>query len=88
LNDLLSRSGGQTAVADMSKATITRGTTVVWNGADVQTALIEGMTVQSLGLRPGDELTIAEKKQRSWLMPAIQIGTTVAALVFTLFKTR
>jgi hypothetical protein len=38
------------------------------------------MTVQSLGLRPGDELIVGEKKQRNWMAVA-QIGATALTLL-------
>lgn len=83
INDLFTRSGGQTGLADLSKTEIHRGSTVLWKSSDVQVALSDGMTVQSLGLRPGDELIVGEKKQRNWMAVA-QIGATAVTLLIAL----
>jgi hypothetical protein len=88
LSDLLMRGGGQGPGSDMPKSAIRRGSRVVWTGADVQTALADGTTIEALGLRPGDELVVAEKKQRSWVLPAIQVGATVLTLFIALTHTR
>jgi protein involved in polysaccharide export with SLBB domain len=83
INDLFTRSGGQTGLADLSKTEIHRGSTVLWKSNDVQVALTDGMTVQSLGLLPGDELIVGEKKQRNWMAVA-QIGATAITLLIAL----
>lgn len=83
LSDLIMRTGGQAGNADLRKAEIRRGNTILWKGDDVQAALSDGATVQGLGLRAGDELNVGERKQKSWIMPAIQLGVTVATLIFT-----
>lgn len=89
LGDLIMKSGGQSPNADMMHSEIRRGSTVIWNAADIRTALTDGLTIQSLGLRPGDELMIAEKKNgRSWILPAFQIGATILTLLVTISQLR
>jgi protein involved in polysaccharide export with SLBB domain len=83
LSDLVMRTGGQTGNADLRKAQLRRANTVLWKGDDVQAALAGGATVQSLGLRAGDELNVGERRQKGWIMPAVQLGVTVATLIFT-----
>jgi len=88
LSDLVSRGGGQGSASDIPRSTIRRGDRVLWKGSDVQTALADGTTIEALGLRPGDDLVIAEKKQRGWIMPAIQVGVTLVTLLVTLTQLR
>ena len=86
LSDLIMRSGGQAPNAELGKSEIRRGTEVIWNGPDVQLALTEGVTVDGLGLRPGDDLFIAEHKQRNWIMPALTIGASLVTLLLTITR--
>jgi hypothetical protein len=86
ISDVIMRTG-QAGNADLSKTEIRRGTNVLWNRADVQVALADGLTVQSLGLRPGDELVVGEKSQRNWA-PILQIGATVITLLVAFTRVR
>lgn len=86
LSDLVMRAGGQSPNSELQKSTIQRSGRAIWSGPDLQTAFADGSTIDALGLRPGDELMIAEKKSRNWLMPAITVGTTLVTLLITLTR--
>ena len=65
LNDVVIRAGGPTADADLKKVVVRRGPDIVWNETDVQTALSDGLSLDGLHLRAGDEVFVGRRSQRS-----------------------
>ena len=79
LSDLVMAAGGPTANAAYRRSHLRRGTEEL-PGDDVQTALREGLTVDALLLRSGDELLVGEKRQFNW--PVVtQVAAAAAGLV-------
>lgn len=92
LSDVIMRAG-QGAGADLRSVEIKRGMQTVWQSADVQTAFSEGLTVEQLELRAGDEVVIGTDTGAAhravWVYVA-QIGLTVfsAVLISFLYRRR
>ena len=76
LSDAIMRAGGPSAEADMSKVVIRRGPDVIWSAADTRTALTDGLSLDRLHLRAGDEIQVGEKSHFSF-MNALQIGSAI-----------
>lgn len=66
LSDVIMSAGGPAADADLNNIVIRRGTSILWNGEQTRTALADGLSLDRLDLRAGDEIEIGLKKQRSW----------------------
>ena len=64
--DALMLAGGPTREADLTKTTVRRGMSVIWERAQFRDALTEGITLDQLGLRSGDEIIIGEKRRSRW----------------------
>lgn len=79
LSDLVMVAGGPTANAALTRSHLRRGTEEL-PGASVQAALSDGLTVDALLLRSGDELLVGEKRQFNWPM-ATQVAAAAAGLV-------
>ena len=77
LSDLVMVAGGPSANASYARSAIRRGGDEIWNGQNVETAISDGMTVDALLLRSGDEVVIGEKRQMNW---QTVIQTTAAVL--------
>ena len=83
LSDVLMTAGGPAGDADLNKVTIRRGPDVIWKNTDTRTALADGLTLDRLHLRAGDEIEVGQKKQFSWasVVPIVSgIVVVVASL--------
>jgi hypothetical protein len=87
LSDVLMIAGGPTGDADLNKLVIRRGADIIWKGPDTRTALADGLTLDRLHLRAGDEIEIGQKKQFTW-SSVIPIASGIALLVATLTRLR
>lgn len=76
LNDLLMKAGGPSGSANMDNMEIRRGMETIWTGRDVRTALMEGLSLERLNLRGGDELYVDEVKTSgfSWTKVMSVVG--------------
>jgi protein involved in polysaccharide export with SLBB domain len=63
VTDAIMMAGGPTREADLTKTTVRRGATVLWQREQFRDALTEGKTLDQLGLRSGDEILIGERKR-------------------------
>lgn len=86
LSDVIMKAGGPAADADMNKTVIRRGGETIWNAQDTRTALSDGLSLDRLHLRAGDEIYLPEQNHFNWGM-ATQIGLGVLGLIvaFTRF---
>jgi protein involved in polysaccharide export with SLBB domain len=83
LSDVLMLSGGPTPDADLSRIIIRRGGDVIWSATDTRTALSDGLTLDRLHLRAGDEVEVGAKKNRSVtsLLPVVSAVSLIAGLL-------
>ena len=85
LSDMLMKAGGPSANADLGKMSIRRGGELICSERDTRTAMSDGLSIERLHLRAGDELYIGEQKRRNWTAIA-QIGMSVLGLAFALTR--
>ena len=73
LSDVVTKAGGTTPNADTKNVVIRRGDEVIWGAKDVQTALTDGLSVDRLNMRAGDEITVGvQRSPFSWQV--IRVG--------------
>jgi protein involved in polysaccharide export with SLBB domain len=80
LSDLVMKAGGPGGNADMDNLVIRRGSEVIWSAKDTRAALNDGMSLDRLHLRAGDELYVDDMKGKvnwreiaSYALPAISL---------------
>jgi len=66
LSDVIMQAGGPGGNADLARVSIRRGTEVIWEGKDTQAALADGLSIDQLHMRAGDEIDIGEKHHFPW----------------------
>jgi hypothetical protein len=59
---IMTAAGGPAGNADPHKTTIHRGGVEIWSKEAFQQALVDGVTLDRLNLRAGDEITVGEQK--------------------------
>lgn len=62
LSDVVMKAGGPLPTADVGNMVIRRDGKIIWNAQDTRTALSDGLTVDRLHLRAGDELYVDDIK--------------------------
>lgn len=75
--DLLMQAGGVGVESNVDNTLIRRGGQDIWSSEDVRAALADGISLDQLHLRAGDEVYVNPKRQWS-LTNSIQIFTAVA----------
>lgn len=85
LGDAIMAAGGPAGNADVSKTIVRRGKTEVLSKSQVQSAIRDGKTLDRIDLRAGDEIVVAEKKQRN-VMNLIYAATGILSLGLTLYS--
>ena len=85
LSDMLMKAGGPAANADLARMSIRRGGEVIWTERDTRTAMSDGLSVERLHLRAGDELYVGEQKRTNWTAIA-QIGASLIGVIFALTR--
>jgi hypothetical protein len=85
LGDVVMHAGGPLPTADMHRTVVRRGTKEVLSGAAVQRALSDGSTVSQVGLMPGDEIVVGEKKQRNWSQMVLVTTGLITSIVGVLY---
>ena len=85
LSDMLMKAGGPAGNADLGRMSIRRGGEVIWTERDTRTAMSDGLSVERLHLRAGDELYVGEQKRTNWTAIA-QIGISLLGVAFALTR--
>jgi len=85
LSDLIMQAGGPSGNADMAGIVIRRGADLIWDQQDTRAALADGMSLDRLHLRAGDEIEVPQRRDISWFA-VITAGLSVIALVVTIFR--
>jgi hypothetical protein len=84
LRDVIMRAGGLQGAA-LDKAVVRRAGEVIWGSADLRVALADGISVDQMHLRAGDEIFIPERRRTS-AATIVTITSTTAALLVTLIQ--
>ena len=81
LSDLVMAAGGP-GQADLNRSQIRRGDGTLYEGRDVDVALGDGMTLDMLNLRSGDEFVLEERREVNWgsILRVITLVSGLAAL--------
>jgi len=81
LSDVLMMAGGPAGDANLNGMTIRRSGETIWNAEDTRTAVTDGLSLDRLHLRAGDEIYVPQNSHFSW-STVLQIGSiAVSAIV-------
>ncbi len=67
LSDVLMLAGGPGQDANITGVTVRRGDDIIWNAQDTHTAIADGMSLDRMHLRAGDEINVPAKRSIPWL---------------------
>jgi protein involved in polysaccharide export with SLBB domain len=84
LTDAIMAAGGPTGQAAVNRSTIKRGQRTVMSKGRVQAAAQSGATLDRIGLRPGDEITIGKRRERLNAQTILGIAGAAASLGLTI----
>ena len=87
ISDVIMKAGGPMPNADLNNMVIRRSGDVIWDAQATRTAVSDGLSLDRLHLRAGDELLLNEQQNRS-LATYWQAAVTVLTLGFTLLRLR
>lgn len=83
--DIIMAAGGPTPSADLTRITVRRGSTEFLSRPAVRAAMTAGVTLDELGLAPGDEVVVGARRERRRLT-ALETASVVSSLVFGLYS--
>jgi protein involved in polysaccharide export with SLBB domain len=88
LRDVLMSTGGPAATADLARMVVRRGSDVIWDANDTRVALADGLSVDGLHLRAGDELFVPERRRRdtNTLIALLTSGVAITTLIINLTR--
>ncbi|HEV7993317.1 MAG TPA: SLBB domain-containing protein [Gemmatimonadaceae bacterium] len=81
LTDAVMRAGGPGSSADLARSVIKRGTDELYDSRNTQTAFTEGLTLDQLSLRSGDQIVVGTQSGRSWQSIASFISVTTSLIL-------
>jgi hypothetical protein len=87
LSDVIMQSGGPGPEANMAGIVIRRGADVIWDAQDTRAALADGMSLDRLHLRAGDEIVVPAESHFPWLA-AVTVGASLVTLVVSFVRLR
>ncbi|HKW47276.1 MAG TPA: hypothetical protein VJN70_07520 [Gemmatimonadaceae bacterium] len=79
LADLIMQAGGVSSESDVSKTLIRRAGEPIWSSDQVRVAIADGLSLDQLHLRGGDEVFVSQKRQWS-ITNAVQLMAAVTAV--------
>ena len=85
LTELVTAAGGGTPIAKLDQLEVKRGGRVILSAKDSRRALVEGKTLEQVGMQPGDEVTVPAKRQFNWQVLA-QFALLVSSLAFAFIQ--
>jgi protein involved in polysaccharide export with SLBB domain len=77
VTDVVMMAGGPHADADLGRTTARRDGDEIRSRKDLQRAVVEGLTIDDLALRSGDEIAVGTRKSANWAR--LSQGLTVAS---------
>src|SRR5881296_515596 len=83
LTDALMLAGGATKDARVDRLHILRGTSSLWSGNELQSAIARGATLDELGMRAGDRIQVPGKgdPESKWRIVGMVVTTLAAVTV-------
>ena len=89
LSDMVMKAGGPAPSADVNNMIIRRGGEVIWNAQDTRTALADGLSLDRLHLRAGDELYVDDVKGGiSWQQVLTVVGPVLTLITAIRYYSR
>ena len=85
LSDVIMKAGGVSPNADFGKVSVRRASEVIWNAKDTRTAMADGLSIDRLHMRAGDEIQIDEKRRIPWLT-VLSITAPLAYLIISVIR--
>lgn len=85
LSDVIMKAGGPAPNADVQNTEIRRAGATIWSAQDTRTAMSDGLSLDRLHLRAGDEVQVPEERQINW-STIFQVSATVLGLVVALVR--
>jgi len=82
LSDVIMQAGGPGGNADLGKVSVRRGTEVIWDGKDTRAALADGLSIDQLHMRAGDEITVGERRGFPWAT-TLSIVIPIVSIIVT-----
>ena len=83
LSDVLMKAGGPAADANLGGMTIRRSGETIWDAADTRTAVTDGLSLDRLHLRAGDEIYVPANSHFNW-STILQAGAIATSLIVTI----
>jgi len=83
VSEVLAHAGGQDQQADAKNIVIKRGPQILWQPADVTTALTDGLTVDQMQMNSGDEIVVGAKRNHgrwTFILSSI-VAPVVSAII-------
>ncbi|MEP6766239.1 MAG: polysaccharide biosynthesis/export family protein [Gemmatimonadaceae bacterium] len=81
LTELVTTAGGGTPTAKLDQLEVKRGAKVILSLNDSKKALVTGKTLEQVGIQPGDEVTIPQRRTFNWQV-IVQFALLVSSLTF------
>ncbi len=90
LTDALMLAGGATKDARVDRLHILRGTSSLWSGNALQSAIARGATLDELGMRAGDRIQVPGKgdPESKWRILGIMVTTVATAVTVVALTNR
>lgn len=82
LSDVLMLAGGPGQDANLSGVTVKRGDDVIWSAQDTHTALADGMSLDRMHIRAGDEIFVPQQRHIQWLAIA-GFAVSIVGIVYS-----
>ena len=84
LSDIIVKAGGPVGTADwLGNVVIRRGSEIIWNTQDTRTAMSDGISLERLHLRAGDEVYVDDVKAGFNLTTVLSYLGPVVGLLYT-----
>lgn len=80
VSDVLMLAGGPSGDANLNEMTIRRSGETIWNAQDTRTAVTDGLSLDRLHLRAGDEIYVPQNSHFNW-MTIVQVGSVLLGAV-------
>ncbi len=80
ISDAIMHAGGLGNNADVSRTTVSRGGTIVWQEKDVANAIRNGATLDQMSLRPGDQIAVGTKGSNMFLTLILPVTGAIVGI--------
>lgn len=84
LTDVIMQAGGPGGDADQEDIKIKRGDETIWEGEELQAAMVEGRTIDQLNLRAGDEIEVPGGGSSVWTI--VRGAAALSSAVFLITR--